>query len=371
MVLTQSLKRNGVLVLGMHRSGTSALTGVLTALGVASPNTLISGDEWNSRGYWESARINHFNERLLFQAGSKWNDWSHLNVDWLNSEEVAQFSTESIALLRSEFDSEELFAIKDPRICRIVPFWIQALRKFGASPSVILVMRHPVEVAFSLHNRDQMPFIDGVMLWLRSVLDAEHDSRGLRRNFTRYDDLLSDWRFTVNKLSVDLVLRWPVALDIAAPEIEKFISADLKHNSSRSLRDIELPNELSEWAAEVWEMVSDLAANISDDAEFRARFDGIRNEFDAYCLAMAGEKDTGNTILGASRVELSEVRKKRAAKSSVWGAAGNWINNQRRYWTARFLLLAAPIYSPEYAERLRRRLTRYEAQGRIKRKTFS
>lgn len=370
MVRSEGSKRSGILVLGMHRSGTSALTGVLAALGITAPKTQINGDEWNSRGYWESARINHFNERLLSEAGSTWDDWSHLDLDGLDTKEGARFFAEANALLRSEFGDERLFAIKDPRICRIVPFWLQALRKFGASPYVILALRHPGEVALSLQRRDQMPCADGIMLWLRSILDAEFGSRGLRRSFTRYDDLLSDWHSAVTRLSADIALSWPISPDDARQEIDKFISRDLKHNTSRSLQDIELPEILSKWATEVWEIVCDLAGEVSREEDLCPALDKIREDFDVYCHAMSEEAEEKEIRLNVSRPDLTDTRRRRK-KSSALGQAGIWIKNHRRYWSTRFLLLAAPVFSPEYAERLRRRLERYEAQGRIERKTFS
>jgi len=371
MVRSEALGRSGILVLGMHRSGTSALTGVLAALGVVAPKTQISGDKWNSRGYWESARINHFNERLLSAAGSAWDDWSRFDPGSLDARELARFATESNALLRSEFGNEKLFAIKDPRICRIVPFWLEALRAFEASPIVILAVRHPVEVAGSLQSRDQMSYIDGVMLWLRSILDAEHESRGLGRSFTRYDDLLNDWRSAVKKLSADIGLVWPVSPDHAATEIEKFISSDLRHNTARSLHDIDLPDVLSGWASDVWEIVSGLAGDLLREEDVYSRLDGIRAEFASYCDAVLVEREKQNTRSNVSRADLNEARKHGRKKGFLLSGSSVWFKNHRRYWIARFLLLAAPAFSSEYTERLRRRLERYEAQGRIERKTSS
>lgn len=363
----ESLERNGILVLGMHRSGTSALTGVLAALDVVPPKTLIDGDEWNSRGYWESARINHFNERLLARAASSWSDWARFESGRITPEGMVRFLDESTALLRSEFGVEKAFAVKDPRICRIVPFWLRAMREFGASCSVILALRHPAEVALSLQRRDQMSCEDGVMLWMRSMLDAEYNSRGIRRSFSQYEDLLSDWRSAVNKIGADLSVSWPNSVSQAAEKIEEFVSRDLRHNTSRSLEEIDLPISLSNLAADVWEIFSQLAADVSRQENYYSKLDEIRNEFDAYCCAISRERverSTTNTKVARSKQGEEEG-------DSGLGKVGNWIKNRRRYWTARCLLLVAPMFSAKYAERVRRRLDRYEAQGKIERKTFS
>jgi hypothetical protein len=363
----ENLKRNGILVLGMHRSGTSALTGVLAALGVAPPKTLIRGDEWNSRGYWESARMNHFNERLLSKLGSTWDDWSYFDIDRMTLEETALFLRELTALLKSEFGVEKTFAIKDPRICRMVPFWLKAMREFDISPSVILAVRHPAEVALSLQRRDQMPCVDGIMLWMRSILDSEYSSRDVCRNFTRYEDLLNAWRPTVERIHVDLSILWPISLDQAAEKIEDFVSRDLKHNNSRSLQEVNLPVALSNSVSEVWEIVSLLAGDVSRQENYFSRLDEIRREFDAYCHTIAGDRE-GQSVKKYEQLNFGRLQER---NGTGLRQLGNWINNKRRYWTARCLLLVAPMFSLKYAERVRRRLERYEAQGKIERKTFS
>jgi hypothetical protein len=63
----------GVLVVGMHRSGTSATTRVLNLFGLSLCE---EKDLWlslpgNETGYWESSSLSRFNERLLTAAGGR------------------------------------------------------------------------------------------------------------------------------------------------------------------------------------------------------------------------------------------------------------------------------------------------------------
>src|SRR5215472_599841 len=80
-VLLGSASRGGVLagstalvVLGMHRSGTSALTGMLHHLGVTLGENLMPATIDNPRGYWEHADIVKVHERLMASLGWDWHD---------------------------------------------------------------------------------------------------------------------------------------------------------------------------------------------------------------------------------------------------------------------------------------------------------
>src|SRR3546814_18367354 len=100
-----------------------------------------------------------------------------------------------------------MILLKDPRICRFLPFWLDACESFGIEPLVVFAWRDPFQVAHSLRNRNQFSRDKGLLLWLRHVLDAERDSRGLPRCFVSYEQLLSDWRVCADAVSSALRLR--------------------------------------------------------------------------------------------------------------------------------------------------------------------
>ena len=220
--------RQVLLVLGMHRSGTSAVAGLLACLGGTMARTPVQPDADNLRGYWEPLPVVELNERLLAEAGSGWDDWGRLDPDRLAATAVDAM----VARFVDEFGDATLAVLKDPRMCRLMPPWRAAFARLGAAPSVVLPLRHPLEVARSLAGRDGMPLAEGLLLWLRHVLDAEHDSRGLPRSFLRYEDLVAGWRPVVDRLGAELGLAWPVRPDAAAPAVEAFLSAGLRHHAA-------------------------------------------------------------------------------------------------------------------------------------------
>src|SRR5215469_9555194 len=75
-------ERRAVFVLGMHRSGTSAVTRVLNLLGVELGTGLMAASPDNERGYWEHLGIVQEHDQLLEALGSSWDDVRALPPDW-------------------------------------------------------------------------------------------------------------------------------------------------------------------------------------------------------------------------------------------------------------------------------------------------
>lgn len=186
------MTRKGVLVLGMHRSGTSVLTGLLSLAGVAGPRRPILPDANNPKGYFESLPVNSFMESLLRAADSRWHDWRALNLGDIPAGQLAEFRRKAIDIAKEEYGQAPLFALKDPRICRAVPFWIETFSAVDAEPLAIIPLRHPHAVCMSLAKRDAIPYDKGAILWLRHVFDAERFTRGLKRAFVTFESVQQD-----------------------------------------------------------------------------------------------------------------------------------------------------------------------------------
>lgn len=256
MTSDQTPARPALLVLGMHRSGTSALAGVLGRAGFALPQELMPPTEHNPRGYFESTRIFRLNDALLAAAGSSWDDWRAFDADWHLSPAAEPFHAEAQEALAAEFPGTAPIVLKDPRICRLLPFWTRALTEAGFRPLAVCTHRPAREVGASLARRNGWPEARGLLLWLRHVLDAEAQTRGRPRVFVSYDGLLADWRGTLGRIAEAFDLALPRPLDEAAPEIEAFLSADLRHAPETPAAAA----GLSEWIARPEEILDRKAA---------------------------------------------------------------------------------------------------------------
>ncbi|HWS78705.1 MAG TPA: hypothetical protein VN205_10080, partial [Thermomonas sp.] len=194
----------GLLVLGMHRSGTSALTRLLNLHGAALGDDLMPAGHDNPSGFWELREAVAIHERLLAALGMTWDDPRALPAHWADGEAALRASEEIGALIERNFAGEALWAIKDPRLCRFAPLWSRAMRARGIEPRAILLARHPAEVAHSLQARDGLPAPVGNLLWARHLLDAVAGSEGMPRCLVRYADLLQDWRGTIVRIERSL-----------------------------------------------------------------------------------------------------------------------------------------------------------------------
>jgi hypothetical protein len=159
----------GIVVLGMHRSGTSAFAGTLHLLGFDFGDDLLKGNQFNRGGYWENRAIVRLNDRLLNSLGADWSD-VQIAPDCLPDLQ-REFGSEARALLERTFSGKKNWALKDPRLCLLMDFWREIFAEQNIS--FIHIFRDPLAVAHSLYRRDRFPIERGLLLWLSQNLNAE------------------------------------------------------------------------------------------------------------------------------------------------------------------------------------------------------
>lgn len=224
-----------MLVLGMHRSGTSALAGTLQLLGVDLGRNLIPGSEReNAKGFFEHAGIVALNERVLAAIPSSWHDEQPLPENWPAAVPVKPLIEDLRLLIQREFGDSSLWGIKDPRVCRLLPAWLPILRGLGQSVRCVMIVRDPREVADSLNRRNGIPMERAMLLWLRYLLDAERSTRGLRRVVITYPELLENWRTTLKHIGETLELNLPLADAATTAKIDGFLEKELRHFAATS-----------------------------------------------------------------------------------------------------------------------------------------
>lgn len=226
---------DALLVLGMHRSGTSAVTGALGVLEVPLGSRLIDAGPDNPGGYWEQRDAVLLDEQLLHALGSDWDDPAPLADGWLDGEPASVAATAIRALVADEFSGKSLWALKDPRMCRLLPLWRRELLALGVQPSAVLVLRHPDEIAASLRRRDALPATIAHLLTIRYLLEAERSSRGLPRSVVSYDRVLEEPATAFARIAVDLSLLWPQPPDRVLPKLDAFLDPESRHHREQTL----------------------------------------------------------------------------------------------------------------------------------------
>ena len=249
---TSAPRRRGLLVLGMHRSGTSALTRTLNLVGAQLPSRLLEARVDNVTGYWESADLTAIHDRVLESAGTSWEDFARIPASWHTSDVAESFRREILAVLERDFATSPLFVIKDPRICRLVPLWTSVLERFGVEAAFLIAFRNPIEVAESLKARDDLHPAKALLMWLRHVIDAERGSRGARRVLVSYEALLQDWRAVVRRVGRELGLEWPGLSHTADAAVEAFLDRRMRHQQS-TLDEVRRRPEVLDWARSLYE----------------------------------------------------------------------------------------------------------------------
>jgi glycosyltransferase involved in cell wall biosynthesis len=214
-------------VTGMHRSGTSHLAGRLQASGLAFPGDMLPPNDDNPDGYWEAREVVVLNNQMLADVGLDWRSIAQLSraqIEGLCDRFLSRVGA-CLDLLAEEAGDLD-FAIKDPRLCRLMPIWQRAAQAQQFEPRLIASVREPDEIAASLFHRTRNASFrpaavdvpqESILLCLRYMLDLERSSRRMIRRFIDYPQI-SNWTNTD---------------DIAAAK-----AFDLRPLETRSWRDI-------------------------------------------------------------------------------------------------------------------------------------
>lgn len=252
--MTDRPSSTALLVLGMHRSGTSAITGALCIAGADPGGSLLPAMQGvNPKGFWEHAEIVAIHERLLATLHSSWADERALPADWWHLPVIANCRDALAETLRSEFSSSPLWIVKDPRMCRLLPLWLDILTDIGAKPHFILCLRHPYEVALSLERRDGISLERSCLLWLVHMIDSVRWTRGHPRIVVTYDHLLADWRTSLRQIADGLSVPLQAGPAVAG-KIDSFLEPVLRHHQLAQAT-AQCENRICQLAAEAYALM--------------------------------------------------------------------------------------------------------------------
>jgi GT2 family glycosyltransferase len=217
-----------ILVLGMHRSGTSVLARLLNMIGLYfAPEGVSTGaNQENPKRFWERRDVRQANDRLLHAAGADWDMVGSFSIDKIPAEEIEQAQREMRSIVL-ELDAHRPWFIREPRLCLLFPVW----RPLLEMPVCIHIHRHPLEVALSLRERNGFSIPLGLALWERYTLAAFAATAGTPRILVQHAALLRSPVEAVQSIAEQLVefgvrgLRRP-----AEAEINAFIQPSLHHH---------------------------------------------------------------------------------------------------------------------------------------------
>ncbi len=164
-----------LIVLGMHRSGTSVLARLLNMMGAYfGPEGISTGaNEENPKGFWERQDVRRLNDFILQSVGCDWDKVVDFDLNVLPEAVISEFRKKASALVL-EMDAHRPWLLKEPRLCLLLDLWKDLLEV----PVCIHIYRNPLEVARSLNSRNGIPIQTGIALWEKynqSGLDASRE----------------------------------------------------------------------------------------------------------------------------------------------------------------------------------------------------
>lgn len=236
----------GVIVLGMHRSGTSAFSGLLSAAGFNMGSDLFGPQAGvNDRGFFENAGAVAINEDLLDQLGAQWDQPQLLSIgdDFLHGLRIQESLKD---FLQEQYGNSTFWGLKDPRCALLAPLWQNALASLGSSVKYVFIVRDPLEVANSLQRRDQFTVEKSLMLWMNYNLCCVRATRGRDTVMTSFESLMREPDAVLAKVSKALDLQQLTRVDTGA-----FIEKSLYRSSGAPPPE----GELSELALQLYTLL--------------------------------------------------------------------------------------------------------------------
>ncbi|MBL8536984.1 MAG: glycosyltransferase [Hyphomonadaceae bacterium] len=306
--------RSAILVLGMHRSGTSALTRGLEALGVELGGNLkppVAED--NEKGFFEDWTLSTINDDLLALTGEQWDSLTASDGLSPDHPRVKQLKLQALEYLDREFSHAPVIGFKDPRSCRHAWFWDDVFVRNGRRPLYVIAFRNPMEVARSLNKRNGFPPQKSYYLWLVHYLRAMRDTVPRRRVAVEYGELIASPRTVLTRIVEKLAIAGISVSQSKLTSYERdFLDSRLRHQAFAA-DALELDPACSRLVADVYGLLKRQAAGEEDvsglwDAHIAA-FAGMAPHFDFFRTEQANlarEKTEAQRALVEQEHSLSQ-----------------------------------------------------------------
>ena len=308
----QERPKKCIVVLGMHRSGTSSLTRLISFAGAKLPNTLLESLSGNEKGHWESKKIVAFNERFLVNQGQSWDDWRSLKF---NKKQGVKFVEQIKNIIKEEYNDENFIVLKDPRLCRFPHLIAKALTQLDFTVKFVIISRNPLEVSSSLMKRNNFSETKSSLLWLRYVLDAELLTRKFDRSFITFDQVISDWKSSLSVIAHQLSITWLNSLQELEANAANFIDPSLKHHNKLGLAN-EVYDLKGSWFDDTYRILKN-ASNDEDKGVDRKSLDEIRSRFDDATPSIMPIVDIEQAVYLSSSNLNSKIKRIESEKTQI------------------------------------------------------
>ena len=218
-----------ILVIGMHRSGTSMCSNILHSMGADMAEAAYAAPE-NARGHWERPRLVDTNDAIFGFFRRPWNAPSHvldMPERWVDDPRVQDLRAKAVLWLKPQLRPDRPFGFKDPRTTLLLEFWRQVFGDAGAAPHYVFCVRDPAQVARSLSARDGMDRGQAEYRWLSYNIEAVRAVAGLPVCIIPYEHWFERRAETAARLAAHVGLP-----TLPADALAAVIDLELRHDGA-------------------------------------------------------------------------------------------------------------------------------------------
>jgi SAM-dependent methyltransferase len=292
-------KQRIVVVLGMHRSGTSLLTNLLKVLGVDLGTDLLPGDGANEMGYWENESIYRTQDALMNHIAKDWGQSGAVYpfaIEWERLPQYQTFQRQLVSIVRAEMAAAKgIWGFKDPRTCRLLPLWKPIFAELDLDPLYVLAVRDPADVAESMLKRSALDPLHTELVWLLHNLDALRDAGEELRIVVDYDRWFTAPCEQALAVATALDLAWPADDSGLVRQLTQTIRSDLRHSKAR--RTCSLP-----FVNKIYETLKQAAA--TGQAPGNLMSGGLQLASECLAAALELSSDSGKIALAVGHAEI-------------------------------------------------------------------
>ena len=230
-----------VVVLGMHRSGTFAMAGLLKILGVDFGKNLFYNGEVNEKGYFEHVGLVKINNAILDYLGTSQDNIAELPSGWEKGEKIIKFKEQIKDILQKEFGKSRLFGIKEPSICLLVALYKEIFEELKIEP-IFIILKKSVEVTKSLESRDNFSLRKSIFRYERYNDIIEKYTKGDNKIFVEAEEIIDNTEEVMMNINKEFKLDFGNYKDVRK-EISRFIGKIAKRydiDYSGLLKEVEM-----------------------------------------------------------------------------------------------------------------------------------
>jgi GT2 family glycosyltransferase len=332
-----------IVVLGMHRSGTSAVAKALSCLGVSLGNDFMPAGSDNPKGFFEDKAVNQLNIEMLAVIGQHW-----FSLSLVTDTDIAKlvglgYVEKATDLVLQKMAEVGVFGFKDPRVSKLLKFWKLVFTRINCDVRYVFCLRHPLSVANSLRLRNKTPIQKGYLLWLSYNLAIVTEAQDLSLVGLDYDQLMEQPLNAVQHLSerLDLVIDLNVTNQFATEFLDKtlrhtkFDAAAIEQNSDCPMAVAEaylvfqkfLDSNNKPVLAELMQLYLNHKEKLTSDFLL---FDDIENAAIEYFYTETNARELASQL--ASCIDWAKSLEQDAEQRAQWAKAMEQQAEERTQW---------------------------------------